>query len=144
MLKGIHLTILVKFDQILGQILVKLGQFWSKFSKSQKVTNLGPNMLHFNFFTTHPQQSRKSRSKQKKINKERKHKSLSPEKRLANTLAQSMSSISKSFEKLDLVGHNRLVGRRKSRSQGRSADDQHNQKKQRRRSRPNADQVFNI
>merc|ERR1712156_151048 len=88
-----------------------------------------------------PQQlSRKSRSKQKKINTERKHKSLSPEKRLANTLAQSMSSISKSFEKLDLVGHNRLVGRRKSRSQGRSADNQHNQKKQRRRSRPNTDQ----
>ena len=34
----------------------------------------------------------------------RKHKSLSPEKRLASTLAQSMSSISKSFEKLDLIG----------------------------------------
>ena len=87
--------------------------------------------------------NRKSRGKQKKAgNKaERKHKSLSPEKRFANTLAQSMSSISKSFEKLDLVGQ---VSRKKSRSQGRSApavDDQHNNKKQRRRSRPPTDQV---
>ena len=87
--------------------------------------------------------NRKSRGKQKKAgNKaERKHKSLSPEKRFANTLAQSMSSISKSFEKLDLVGQ---VSRKKSRSQGRSAqavDDQHNHKKQRRRSRPPTDQV---
>ena len=87
--------------------------------------------------------NRKSRGKQKKTgNKaERKHKSLSPEKRFANTLAQSMSSISKSFEKLDLVGQ---VSRKKSRSQGRSApavDDQHNHKKQRRRSRPPTDQV---
>ena len=52
-----------------------------------------------------------------------------------------MSSISKSFEKLDLVGQ---VSRKKSRSQGRSApavDDQHNHKKQRRRSRPPTDQV---
>ena len=39
----------------------------------------------------------------------RKHKSLSPEKRLASTLAQSMSSISKSFEKLDLIGRLYLI-----------------------------------
>ena len=39
----------------------------------------------------------------------RKHKSLSPEKRLASTLAQSMSSISKSFEKLDLIGTYKLT-----------------------------------
>ena len=50
---------------------------------------------------------RKSRTKAKKATKVRKHKSLSPEKRLATTLAQSMSSISKSFEKLDLVGRGR-------------------------------------
>merc|ERR1711879_526072 len=50
---------------------------------------------------------RKGRSKAKKPTKVRKHKSLSPEKRLATTLAQSMSSISKSFEKLDLVGRGR-------------------------------------
>ena len=43
--------------------------------------------------------------------RQRKHKSLSPEKRLASTLAQSMSSISKSFEKLDLIGHHRKRSR---------------------------------
>ena len=80
-------------------------------------------------------------TKQKKINKERKHKSLSPEKRLANTLAQSMSSISKSFEKLDLVGHHRRYGKSRSREPRNQGEaDQHNHKKQRRRSRP-LDQV---
>ena len=55
--------------------------------------------------------------------RQRKHKSLSPEKRLASTLAQSMSSISKSFEKLDLIGHHR----KRSRSH-------HDQQKKRKRS----------
>ena len=61
----------------------------------------------------------------------RKHKSLSPEKRLASTLAQSMSSISKSFEKLDLIGG--LHHRKRSRSHQNES-----QKKQRKRSEANA------
>ena len=36
MLKGSHVTILVKFDQILSQILVKLGQILVKIFKNQK------------------------------------------------------------------------------------------------------------
>ena len=36
MLKGSHVTILVKFDQILSQILVKLGQILVKIFKIQK------------------------------------------------------------------------------------------------------------
>ena len=79
--------------------------------------------------------SRKSRNKAKKANKVRKHKSLSPEKRLATTLAQSMSSISKSFEKLDLVGRNR--GSRPLQQPSSSRDAEQQQHKKRRRSRPN-------
>ena len=71
-------------------------------------------------------------AKQKKQHRERKHKSLSPEKRLASTLAQSMSSISKSFEKLDLVGRAHLSSRH-SKS---GAQIGHHPKRQRRRSRP--------
>ena len=63
--------------------------------------------------------------------RQRKHKSLSPEKRLASTLAQSMSSISKSFEKLDLIGG--LHHRKRSRSHQNES-----QKKQRKRSEANA------
>ena len=73
---------------------------------------------------------RKSRNKAKKANKVRKHKSLSPEKRLATTLAQSMSSISKSFEKLDLVGRSRG---RPLQQPSSSSQAEH---KKRRRSRP--------
>ena len=36
MLKGSHVTILVKFDQILSQILVKLGQILVKIFKIPK------------------------------------------------------------------------------------------------------------
>ena len=36
MLKGSHVTILVKFDQILSQILVKLGQIWVKIFETSK------------------------------------------------------------------------------------------------------------
>lgn len=61
-------------------------------------------------------ETRESRKKRGEIKqKERKHKSLSPEKRLASTLAQSMSSISKSFEKLDLAaGQPRFRSRKRS------------------------------
>ena len=41
MLKGSHVTILVNFDQILGQNWSNLAKFWSKFSKTQKVTYFG-------------------------------------------------------------------------------------------------------
>ena len=77
---------------------------------------------------------RKSRKKsQDRVGggRQRKHKSLSPEKRLASTLAQSMSSISKSFEKLDLIGG--LHHRKRSRSHQNES-----QKKQRKRSEANA------
>lgn len=96
--------------------------------------------------TTEASDDRKSRGKQKKLGKERKHKSLSPEKRLASTLAQSMSSISKSFEKLDLAaGQPRFRGRKRSShatasgavvSKNRSSrDPESSAKKARRRSR---------
>ena len=84
--------------------------------------------------------NRKSRGKHKKKPQERKHKSLSPEKRLASTLAQSMSSISKSFEKLDLIGHSRRVSRA---NKNRTRDELHatsssGQKKHRKRSKTSA------
>ena len=37
MLKGSHVTILVNFDQILGQNLVKLGQILVKIFKNPKI-----------------------------------------------------------------------------------------------------------
>jgi len=75
---------------------------------------------------------RKSRTKAKKATKVRKHKSLSPEKRLATTLAQSMSSISKSFEKLDLVGRGRGQQRQPLHSASSEQQPQSSHKKRRR------------
>lgn len=78
----------------------------------------------------------------------RKHKSLSPEKRLASTFAQSMSSISKSFEKLDLVGHHRSKSHSRGQHQqhhrdrgaGEATGTEDHHRKRRRRSRPPTEQ----
>ena len=73
--------------------------------------------LMFSFVASNERKARGNKQKTDRSSsnngrgRQRKHKSLSPEKRLASTLAQSMSSISKSFEKLDLIGHHRKRSR---------------------------------
>ena len=80
--------------------------------------------------------SKKSASSREAEKSRRMHKSLSPEKRLKSSLAHSMSSISKSFEKLDMSqprnGRSK-GGRRKTGEDGKK----HGDRNQRRRSRPN-------
>ena len=60
MLKGSHVTILVKFDQILSQILVKLGQILVKFFKISKQAFLDPKYVAFWVFQSFDQSLAKS------------------------------------------------------------------------------------
>lgn len=100
-----------------SRLAANLSQFIVNLSPTESEAPTSPDQPPM----TNEARRGRSKSRGKSSTSAKRHKSLSPEKRLATSLAESVTYISRSFEKLDLIGHRRRQ-RKRRKSRKSSAD----------------------